>query len=124
MRKLLLTILGVCLSFFGLFADERKAVIIIVDGIPKDVIERLHVPVIYDIARTGSFGASYVGGETGMYNETPTISAVGYNTMLTGVWANKHNVYGNDNLSPNYYYWSIFRIASSEKANRRPATLR
>lgn len=115
MRKLLLTILGVCLSFFGLFADERKAVIIIVDGIPKDVIERLHVPVIYDIARTGSFGASYVGGETGMYNETPTISAVGYNTMLTGVWANKHNVFGNSNLSPNYNYWSLFRIAKEQK---------
>lgn len=108
------------LIFFALLcclivsAKEKKAVIIIVDGIPKDVIERLHVPVIYDIARTGAFGASYVGGETGLYNETPTISAVGYNTMLTGVWANKHNVFGNSNLSPNYNYWSIFRIAKAQ----------
>ena len=109
----------VVFSCFGLSAKDKKAVIIIVDGIPKDVIERLHVPVIYDIARTGAFGASYVGGETGMYNETPTISAVGYNTMLTGVWANKHNVFGNSNLSPNYNYWSLFRIAKEQK---RPLT--
>ena len=100
-------------------AKDKKAVVIIVDGIPKDVIERLHVPVIYDIAKSGAFGASYVGGEVGMYNQTPTISAVGYNTMLTGVWVNKHNVYGNDNLSPNYNYWSIFRIA---KEQRKPLT--
>ena len=70
-------------------AKDKKAVVIIVDGIPKDVIERLHVPVIYDIAKDGAFGASFVGGEVGMYNQTPTISAVGYNTMLTGVWVNK-----------------------------------
>ena len=113
------------LIFFALLcclivsAKEKKAVIIIVDGIPKDVIERLHVPVIYDIAKDGAFGASFVGGEVGMYNQTPTISAVGYNTMLTGVWANKHNVFGNSNLSPNYNYWSIFRIA---KAQPKPLT--
>ena len=114
MRKTLLVAIMVLLSCLGLQAGKKKAVIIIVDGIPKDVIERLHVPVIYDIARSGAFGASHVGGETGMYNETPTISAVGYNTMLTGVWANKHNVFGNSGLSPNYNYWSLFRIAKEQ----------
>ncbi len=115
MRKSVFCSIVLAFCCLGLMAKDRKAVIIIVDGIPKDVIERLHVPVIYDIARTGAFGASHVGGETGMYNETPTISAVGYNTMLTGVWANKHNVFGNDNLSPNYNYWSLFRIAKEQK---------
>ena len=114
MLKRLLALALISFSLSGLSAKERKAVIIIVDGIPKDVIERLHVPVIYDIARQGAFGASHVGGETGMYNETPTISAVGYNSMLTGVWVNKHNVYGNSNLSPNYNYWSLFRIAKEQ----------
>ena len=114
MRKALVSFLLLSLCCLGLIAKERKAVIIIVDGIPKDVIERLHVPVIYDIAKSGAFGASHVGGETGMYNETPTISAVGYNSMLTGVWVNKHNVYGNSNLSPNYNYWSLFRIAKEQ----------
>ena len=111
-----LIILGLVLAgCTQLWAGGKKAVVIIVDGIPKDAIERLHVPAIFDIARTGSFGKSYVGGETGTYNETPTISAVGYNTMLTGTWANKHNVFGNSNLSPNYHYWSLFRIAKEQK---------
>ena len=96
-------------------SGERKAVIIIVDGIPRDVVEKLHVPVIFEIAEKGSYGPSYVGGEVGTYNQTPTISAVGYNTMLTGTWANKHNVWGNSNLSPNYKYWSLFRIAKEQK---------
>ena len=119
MLKRFLVFTLIAFSFFNVSAKERKAVIIIVDGIPKDVIERLQVPVIYDIAKEGAFGASFVGGEVGMYNQTPTISAVGYNTMLTGVWANKHNVFGNSNLSPNYNYWSIFRIA---KAQPKPLT--
>jgi hypothetical protein len=102
-------------SGFDIQAKCRKAVIIIVDGVPKDAVERLHVPAIYDISKAGVFGASFVGGEVGTYNQTPTISAVGYNTMLTGTWANKHNVFGNDNLSPNYHYWSLFRIAKEQK---------
>ena len=119
MKRSLFTITLLVLGCLMLSARDKKVLIVIVDGIPKDVVERLRIPVVYDIARTGAFGASYVGGEPGMYNETPTISAVGYNTMLTGTWANKHNVFGNGNLSPNYHYWSLFRIA---KEQERPLT--
>jgi hypothetical protein len=56
-----------------------------------------------------------VGGAIGTYNQTPTISAPGYNSLLTGTWANKHNVWDNDIEKPNYHYWNIFRIA--EKVN-------
>ena len=66
-RFILFLVLMVSTLTVGL-AKDKKAVVIIVDGIPKDVIERLHVPVIYDIAKSGAFGASYVGGEVGMYN--------------------------------------------------------
>lgn len=97
----------------------RKAIVILVDGVPMDVVERLHVPAVYEVARTGTLGPCHVGGETAMYNETPTISAVGYNCMLTGTWANKHNVFGNHGLSPNYNYWSIFRIVEEQE---RPLT--
>ncbi|MBR1926722.1 MAG: alkaline phosphatase family protein [Bacteroidales bacterium] len=114
MRKALLSSILFLACCLAMSSRERKAVIIIVDGIPRDVVERLHVPVIFDIASHGAFGASHVGGEVGMYNQTPTISAVGYNSMLTGVWVNKHNVYGNSNLSPNYNYWSLFRIAKEQ----------
>lgn len=101
-----------CLSAF---AGKKKAVYIIIDGVPADQIERLHTPAIFDIASKGGYARAYTGGEPGAYTETPTISAVGYTNLLTATWFNKHNVGGNDNLSPNYNYWTIFRIAKEQK---------
>lgn len=92
----------------------RKAVYIILDGIPADVVERLYLPAMEEIASRGAYVRSYVGGGVGRYDQTPTISAVGYTDLLTATWVNKHNVPGNDNLSPNYNYWTIFRIAKEQ----------
>lgn len=122
MRKLM-TILACILAFCACQSRKvpegqtettrKKVVMIIIDGVPTDMIERLHPQTIYDIASQGAFGISYVGGEVGSYSQTPTISAVGYNTMLTGTWANKHNMWGNSG-EPNYNYWSMFRIAKEQ----------
>lgn len=95
----------------------RKVVYIIIDGVPADVIERLDVRNIQEIASRGAYARSYVGGTVGRYDQTPTISAVGYTDVLTGTWVNKHNVPGNDNLSPNYNYWTLFRIAKQQSRN-------
>jgi hypothetical protein len=92
-----------------------KAVFIIVDGIPADVIEKLNPPTLSEISKAGGFTRAYVGGRKGTYNETPTISAPGYINLLTGTWGNKHNVWDNDIADPNYHYWNIFRLA--EKTN-------
>ena len=94
---------------------KRKVVFIIVDGIPGDVIQKLNPPVLAEISREGGFTLAYVGGAKDNYSETPTISAVGYNSLLTGTWVNKHNVWDNDIAAPNYNYWNLFRIA--EKTN-------
>jgi predicted AlkP superfamily pyrophosphatase or phosphodiesterase len=92
-----------------------KAVFIILDGIPADVIEKLNPPALGEISKAGGFTRAYVGGKKATYNETPTISAPGYISLLTGTWGNKHNVWDNDIATPNYHYWNIFRIA--EKTN-------
>ena len=88
-----------------------KALFVVVDGIPADVIERVSTPGIDAVAARGSYQRAYVGGEIGMPTESPTVSAVGYMSLLTGTWSYKHNVRANYGIEPNYAFWDIFRVA-------------
>ncbi|WP_310570687.1 alkaline phosphatase family protein [Gemmatimonas sp.] len=99
----------------------RKAVFILLDGIPADVVERVATPNIDAIAAAGGYARAYVGGALGTPTETPTISAPGYMSLLTSTWANKHNVWGNSNLSPNYAFWNSFRIVEAVDSTRHTA---
>src|SRR5678816_468558 len=65
--------------------------------------------------------SAYVGGIKGTYNETPTISAPGYNDLLTGTWGYKHNVWDNDITAPNYNYHSIFRFFKDQYPQKKAA---
>jgi predicted AlkP superfamily pyrophosphatase or phosphodiesterase len=98
-----------------------KAVFIIVDGIPPDVLEVVDTPVLDAISAVGGYAHAYVGGQQGGPTESPTISAVGYNSLLTGTWANKHNVWGNDVKAPIYACWDIFRIAKTHDPDLQTA---
>ena len=100
---------------------KPKAVFIILDGIPADVIEKLNPPAMDSISKIGGFTRAYVGGRKKAYNETPTISAPGYISLLTGTWGNKHNVWDNDVAAPNYNYRNIFRITEEVDPNLRTA---
>jgi predicted AlkP superfamily pyrophosphatase or phosphodiesterase len=102
-------------------ARPRKAVFVLLDGIPADVVERVATPMLDDMARTGGYARAHVGGELGGQTETPTVSAPGYMSLLTATWANKHNVRGNSNQSPNYSYWNIFRIVETVDPSKRTA---
>jgi predicted AlkP superfamily pyrophosphatase or phosphodiesterase len=97
----------------------QKTVFIILDGIPADVLEKVATPNMDKISAKGSYVRAYVGGEKGGISESPTISAVGYNSLLTGTWANKHNVWGNSIKNPNYKYWSVFRIMRNARPDSK-----
>lgn len=103
------------------YSKTKKVVYIVLDGIPADYIERVHPKTVFDIADKGGYSRAYTGGEIGAYSQTSTISAIGYMNILTGTWMNKHNVKGNSNLSPNYNYWSLFRIAKNQKKDFKTA---
>ena len=119
--KLLITIIAFYLYCFTANGQTKKTVFIVADGIPADVIEKLNTPNIQRMIRSGSYTRMHVGGNKGTYSETPTISAVGYNSLLTSTWLNKHNVDGNNIKAPNYHYQNVFRIFKDQFPQKKTA---
>lgn len=121
MKYLLVLFVMIGVAVPGTAQRARKALFMIVDGIPADVVEKVPTPVLDSIAQKGGYARAHVGGEKGGYSQTPTISAVGYNSLLTGTWVNKHNVWDNDIKAPNYSYTNLFRLMETQFPEKKTA---
>lgn len=117
----LFVLLCLAVIFAGYSQKERKVVFIIADGISADVIEQHDFHNLTKIKESGSYIRAFQGGEKGDYSQSPTISAVGYNNVLTGVWFNKHNVPDNAITDPNYNYPTVFRLLKDAYPNKKIA---
>lgn len=73
----------------------RKVLLIGLDGIRTDVLAMADTPNIDALIADGVFSDTAV-------TRPPTVSGPGWSSMLTGVWADKHGVLGND-FSENDY---------------------
>jgi predicted AlkP superfamily pyrophosphatase or phosphodiesterase len=100
-------------------AQNKKVLFVIADGIPASELEKVAKPGFDAIINKGAYLPCYVGGEKGGLTQSPTISAVGYNSLLTGTWTNKHGVVDNDIQNPNYNYPTIFRVFKEAYPNKK-----
>jgi predicted AlkP superfamily pyrophosphatase or phosphodiesterase len=100
-------------------AQNKKVLFIIADGIPASELEKANKPGFDAIINKGVYLPCYVGGERGGVSQSPTISAVGYNSLLTGTWTNKHNVVDNAIKNPNYNYPTIFKVFKEAYPNKK-----
>jgi predicted AlkP superfamily pyrophosphatase or phosphodiesterase len=100
-------------------AQNKKVLFIIADGIPASELEKANKPAFDAIINKGAYLPCYVGGEKGGLTQSPTISAVGYNSLLTGTWTNKHGVVDNAIKDPNYNYPTIFKVFKETYPNKK-----
>ena len=116
----MLRFLFIFLSCFQIAqAQNKKVLFIIADGIPGTELEKANKPAFDAIINKGAYLPCYVGGEKGGVSESPTISAVGYNSLLTGTWTNKHGVVDNAIKNPNYNYPTIFKVFKEAYPNKK-----
>lgn len=105
-RKISLFSLLVSFFFCALPASAGpKTLLIGIDGVQYERMMVLNLPNI----KTLRIEPSYTGGIAGSSTRQATVSGPGWATVLTGVWANKHFIIGNNTDPANSGYPSLFK---------------
>ena len=91
------------------FLGNKHVLVIGIDGLRPDCLKKAKTPAMDDLIAHGivTYNA-YAGGEIDTPTQQATSSGPGWSSILTGVWANKHNVPNNDFSDPNYAQYPHF----------------
>ncbi|MCK5653180.1 MAG: alkaline phosphatase family protein, partial [Gemmatimonadetes bacterium] len=82
-------------------AQERKVLLIGLDGVRVDILDQATTPNLDAMIATGAFSDQ-------AQTRTPTVSGPGWSSMLTGVWPEKHGVRSNNFQGNNYAQFPDF----------------
>lgn len=93
----LATLLPCCVGH----AQERKVLLIGLDGVRVDILNQATTPNLDAMIATGAFSDQ-------AQTRTPTVSGPGWSSMLTGVWPEKHGVRSNNFQGNNYAQFPDF----------------
>ena len=99
-----------CFSSAGFAAEKSRHVLIItVDGAMPAAVKVAKTPNIDALVKDGAVTwDGFAGGVLGTPTRQNTASLSSYNSILTGVWANKHQVYTYRRAKPNHAQYPCF----------------
>jgi hypothetical protein len=110
--KFFSSLLMYLLIFQGINSQERKVLMIGIDGCRSDALNLANTPHIDSLINNGAFSLQ---AQTGNY----TVSGAGWANTFTGVWENKHNITSNGFTSPNLtqypHFFSLIKQQHPEK---------
>ena len=88
-------------------AARKKVLLFGIDGCRPDALRTAETPHLDQLIREGAFADdTQILGER--YRDNDTVSGPGWSSILTGVWADKHGVNGNEFRQPNYEEYPHF----------------
>lgn len=113
----IITILLVAISFVSLAQEERKVLLIGIDGCRGDALQAANTPAIDVLLANATY--SYEAT-----TQFPTYSGPGWSSMLTGVWNPKHGVTDNSFVGSNFEdYPHFFTLIKSVEPWRYVASV-
>lgn len=92
---------------------DNKVLLIGIDGVQYEKLLSVNTPNFDKL----HVQKAWTGGIQGEVSEQTTSSGPGWSTILTGVWANKHEITDNGDTTSNPAYPSIFKRIRDAKPN-------
>lgn len=102
-RRFLLLALLACLPVSSLFAAEKSKHVLLlgIDGCRFDALTKAKTPNLDKLMANGSYSpTALILGDR--YQKNDTVSGPGWGSIVTGVWADKHNVQDNGFKEPHF----------------------